>query len=63
MWRSEVSALRWADGADGDGVLVTIPRGKTNQEGETKHQGSGILQPSASGPPSNGRRCDVYPRS
>ena len=39
MRRSEVSALRWADGAeaaDGDGVLVTVRRGKTNQEGETR---------------------------
>ena len=36
MRRSEVSALRWADGADGDGVLVTIRRGKTNQEGERR---------------------------
>ena len=38
MRRSEVSALRWADvaaAADGDGVLVTVRRGKTNQEGET----------------------------
>ena len=39
MRRSEVSALRWADGddaVDGDGVLVTVRRGKTNQEGETR---------------------------
>ena len=42
MRRSEVSALRWADvddataGDDGDGVLVTVRRGKTNQEGETR---------------------------
>ena len=39
MRRSEVSALRWADvddAADGDGVLVTVRRGKTNQEGETR---------------------------
>ena len=39
MRRSEVSALHWADvavAADGDGVLVTVRRGKTNQEGETK---------------------------
>ena len=38
MRRSEVSALRWADvddASDGDGVLVTVRRGKTNQEGET----------------------------
>ena len=39
MRRSEVSALRWADvddAADGEGVLlVTVRRGKTNQEGET----------------------------
>ena len=38
MRRSEVSALRWADvadAADGDGVLVTVRRSKTNQEGET----------------------------
>ena len=37
MWRSEVSALRWSDVADfidGDGMLVTVRRGKTNQEGE-----------------------------
>ena len=39
MRRSEMSALRWADvdvAADGDGVLVTVRRGKTNQEGETR---------------------------
>ena len=39
MRRSEVSALRWADvadAADGDGVLVTVRRGKTNQEGEVR---------------------------
>ena len=38
MRRSEVSALHWADvadAADGDGVLVTVRRSKTNQEGET----------------------------
>ena len=38
MRRSEVSALRWADvaaAAAGDGVLVTVRRSKTNQEGET----------------------------
>ena len=37
--RSEVSALRWADVAPavaGDGVLVTVRRGKTNPEGETR---------------------------
>ena len=37
MRRSEVSALRWADTADstdGDGLLVTVRRSKTNQEGE-----------------------------
>ena len=37
MWRSEVSALRWADvvdSTDRDGVLVTVRRSKTNQEGE-----------------------------
>ena len=38
MRRSEVSALRWADGVDsttdGDGILVTVRRSKTNQEGE-----------------------------
>ena len=39
MRRSEVAALRWADvddAADGDGALVTVRRGKTNQEGETR---------------------------
>ena len=39
MRRSEVAALRWADiddATDGDGVLVTVHRGKTNQEGETR---------------------------
>ena len=39
MRRSEVAALRWADidaAADGAGVLVTVRRGKTNQEGETR---------------------------
>ena len=37
--RSEVSALRWADvadAADGDGILVTVRRSKTNQEGDVK---------------------------
>ena len=37
MRRSEVSALRWADVADStdsDGMLVTVRRSKTNQEGE-----------------------------
>ena len=37
MRRSEVSALRWADVAnatDDDGMLVTVRRSKTNQEGE-----------------------------
>ena len=37
MRRSEVSALGWADVADstdGDGMLVTVRRRKTNQEGE-----------------------------
>ena len=36
--RSEVAALRWADVEDapgGDGILVTVRRSKTNQEGET----------------------------
>ena len=39
MRRSEVAALRWADvddAADDDGALVTVRRGKTNQEGETR---------------------------
>ena len=38
MRRSEVAALQWADVADAgdaDGILVTIRRSKTNQEGET----------------------------
>ena len=37
MRRSEVSALRWADlveSTDGDGMLVTVRRSKTNQEGD-----------------------------
>ena len=37
MRRSEVSALRWTDivdATDGAGVLVTVRRSKTNQEGE-----------------------------
>ena len=37
MRRGEVSALRWADivdSTDGDGMLVTVRRSKTNQEGE-----------------------------
>ena len=36
MRRSEVSALRWADvvdATDGDGILITVRRSKTNQEG------------------------------
>ena len=39
MRRSEVSALLWGDvaaSAAGDGVLVTVRRGKTNPEGETR---------------------------
>ena len=39
MRRSEVSALRWADvddAVDVNGVLVTVRRSKTNQEGETR---------------------------
>ena len=34
-----MSAIRWADiaaAAAGDGMLVTVRRGKTNLEGETK---------------------------
>ena len=37
MRRSEVSALRWADvvdSTDGDGILVTVRRSKTNLEGD-----------------------------
>ena len=37
MRRSEVSALRWddvVDSTDGDGILVTVRRSKTSQEGE-----------------------------
>ena len=37
MRRSEVSALHWADVNDstaGDGILVTVRRSKTNQEGD-----------------------------
>ena len=37
MRRSEVSALRWADvvdSTDSDGMLVTVRRSKTNQEGD-----------------------------
>ena len=37
MRRSEMSALRWgdiADSTDGDGMLVTVRRSKTNQEGD-----------------------------
>ena len=37
MRRSEVSALRWSDivdSTDGDGILVTVRRSKTNQDGE-----------------------------
>ena len=39
MRRSEVAALRWIDvagAADGDGILVTVRRSKTNQEGDVK---------------------------
>ena len=39
MRRSEVSALLWGDvaaAAAGDGVLVTVRRGKTNPEGESR---------------------------
>ena len=39
MRRSEVSALLWGDVAAataGDGVLVTVRRGKTNPEGEAR---------------------------
>ena len=37
MRRSDVSALHWGDvvdATDGDGVLVTVRRSKTNQDGE-----------------------------
>ena len=37
MRRREVSALRWAhvvDSTDGDGILITVRRSKTSQEGE-----------------------------
>ena len=37
MQRSEVSVLRWTDVVDstaGDGILVTVRRSKTNQEGD-----------------------------
>ena len=37
MRRNEVSALGWADvvdTTDGDGILITVRRSKTNQEGE-----------------------------
>ena len=34
--RSEVSALRWPDAADRDGILVTVRRSKTNLEGGTR---------------------------
>ena len=37
MRRSELSTLRWTDvvdSSDGDGILVTVRRSKTNQEGE-----------------------------
>ncbi len=39
MRRREVIALLWGDvaeSADGDGVLVTVRRGKTNPEGEAR---------------------------
>ena len=48
-----MSALRWSDvddAADVDGVLVTVHRGKTNQEGEI---GSGLLRR----PGADGRGC------
>ena len=38
MRRSEIAAIRWDDVADdpgGDGILVTVRRSKTNQDGET----------------------------
>ena len=58
MRRSEVSARRWADvadAADGDGMLVTVRRGKTNQEGgegRAVHEGRRRPRP----PDTQGRR-------
>ena len=49
MRRSEVSALRWADivdSTDGDGILVTVRRSKTNQEGDV-NDGRGARPPHA----------------
>ena len=44
------------DAADGDGVLVTVRRGKTNQDGETSHQaGAGDLLGEEEPPP----QCEV----
>ena len=58
MRRSEVSALRWSgivDSTDGDGVLDTVRRSKTNQDGEVKRravrEGRASRAPSARGGP------------
>ena len=48
MRRSEVSALRWADvvdSTDGDGLLVTVRRSKTNQEGDVNDVQWAVIRP------------------
>ena len=46
MRRSEVSALRWADvaaSAAGDGMLVTVRRGKTNPSASSPSPGDPVV--------------------
>ena len=72
--RSEVSALRWADvedAGDGDGILVTVRRSKTNQAGETndvRYLKNGPARavhalPAAAAPSPEGRVAPLSPQT
>ena len=71
MRRSEVSALRWADVAaagDADGILVTVRRSKTNQEGEDERRAvregrRRARHPDAAGRHESGARVTAWCRS
>ena len=59
MRRSEVSALRWADVADstdGNGMLVTVRRGKTSPEGEVNDDVRFVKERRRPRPPDAARR-------
>ena len=68
MRRSEVSALRWADVADGgdaDSILVIVRRSKTNQGGETndvRYLKDAAARAGGAGPVTDGRIADAVDR-